>query len=356
MHSPIKNSFTHSVLLPDVIQLNPSLYAATFFLMKLLPAKFILDKAREAGSLTPRSVVVETTSGTFGLALALLCNEYKYKLILVTDPAVDKWLKQRIEDLGAHVDIVTQPAEEGGFQRARLERVEFHKQAAQDHFWPSQYDNPHNPGGYAPFAEQIAENLGDIDCLIGTVGSGGSVCGTSHYLRHLFPHLRVIGVDTQNSVLFGCNDGKRLLRGLGNSLMPYNVDHTCFDEIHWVSAAEAFYTTRRLHKTFGLFMGPTSGAAFLVAEWWAKRYPDKKALVLMPDQGYRYQETVYNDEWLKLSRVYLDAPSLEPKLLSCASEMYSQWSYVNWNRRSYVEMTGVPYSTYDSLPGRRNYV
>jgi cysteine synthase A len=75
------------------------------------------------------------------------------------------------------------------------------------------------------------------------------VCGTSRALRARFPALHTIGVDTHGSVLFGLPDeGKRLLRGLGNSLMPKNVDHTAFDEIHWVRGEEGFRATRELHR------------------------------------------------------------------------------------------------------------
>ena len=111
----------------------------------------------------------------------------------------------------------------------------------------------------------------------------------------------MIGVDTHRSVIFGQTDagGGRALRGLGNSLMPPNVDHTTFDVVHWVGAAEAFRATRQLHREHALFMGPTSGAAYLVADRWARENPDALAAVVLPDEGYRYQDTVYDDAWLQ---------------------------------------------------------
>lgn len=80
--------------------------------------------------------------------------------------------------------------------------------------------------------------------------------------------------------------------------MPPNLDRTTFDGVHWVSDREAFAATRALHRRHALFMGPTSGAAWLVARWWARRNPDARVVVLLPDEGHRYQDTVYDDAWL----------------------------------------------------------
>src|SRR4051812_49225263 len=154
--------------------------------MKLIPARYILRRAREQGLLAPGSVVIETTSGTFGLALAMLSNLERYQLHLVSDPAVDPPLYRRLTDLGAKVDILDRPAAVGGIQQARLDRVDELRAAHPGHFWPAQYANPDNPASYSRCAELLAESIGRIDCLVGTVGSGGSMCGLSGYLRVLF--------------------------------------------------------------------------------------------------------------------------------------------------------------------------
>jgi cysteine synthase A len=308
--------------------------------MKLLPARFILDRAKDAGLLKPGSIIIETTSGTFGLALAMLSALRGYRLILVSDPAIDDALKNRLQQLGAHVEIVREPAAIGGFQRARLDRMAEFQAKSPDHFWPSQYDNPHNPGAYAPVAELITETIGDIDCLVGTVGSGGSMCGTSAYLRLVNPHLYVLGVDTPGSVLFGQPDGKRTLRGLGNSLMPCNLDHTHFNEIHWASATEAFHATRLLHSTYALYQGGTSGAAYMAAQWWVKKNPESKVVMLLPDEGHRYQHTIYNDDWLRSNNLLISRLPDEPRSVDYPEEAGPEWSRFAWNRRTFEEVMG----------------
>ena len=326
--------------LPQIIQLSKGLHAACFSLMKLLPAHFILDRARDARLLKPGGLVVETSSGTFGLALAMLCALRDYRLTIVSDPVIDPALRQRLTELGTRLEIVTQAAENGGFQEPRIQKLKEFRAKHPDAFWPSQYDNPHNAGGYARFAEQLVETLGPIDCLVATVGSGGSACGTARYLRQLFPKLHLVGVDTHRSVIFGQPDGKRLLRGLGNSLMPQNVDHSCFDEVHWVTAAEAFRATRLLHRRHALYMGGTSGAAFLVAQWWANRHPDATVVALFPDQGHRYEFTIYSDEWLQSQGLWQEDLPVAPAEVSAPRNVGPEWSRLLWNRCSYEEVSG----------------
>ena len=341
--SKIAPTVVESTVLPRMVRLEDNLYGAAFFLMKLAPARFILDRARDEGLLSEGQVVIETTSGTFGLALAMLCNLRRYRLILVSDPAVDPAFCRRLEDLGARVEICAKPAPIGGYQRARLDRMAELQGEYPDHFCPSQYSNPHNPGAYAPFAELLAETIGRVDYLVGTVGSGGSMCGTTSYLRLLLPDLKAIGVDSRGSVLFGQPDEKRLLRGLGNSLMPPNLDHTIFDDVHWVTAAEGFAATRALHRRHSLFVGPTSGAAYMVARWLAERHPRANVVTIFPDEGHRYQDTVYNDQWLLANDVYLSHPPTAPRLIENPLEADKSWCYMNWNRQTYEEVMGAAF-------------
>jgi cysteine synthase A len=338
----INASFVDALALPRLVWLRPNLIGLAFPLMKLLPARFIVRRALEEGELRPGGLIAETTSGTFGLSLAMVARLQGHPLTLVSDPAIDAPLQRRLEDLGATVHVVREPGPTGGFQQARLEVLEQVLAANPGSFCPRQYSNPNNPGSYAPCAEQLAYATGAIDCLVGTVGSGGSVSGISSSLRLLSPELTVVGVDTHRSVIFGQSDagGGRLLRGLGNSLMPANVDHTAFDLVHWVGAAEAFHAARRLHQEHALFMGPTSGAAYLVADWWARENPDGLAAVVLPDEGYRYQDTVYDDAWLDAQGARLEALPRAPVEWDRPHDGDDPWSFFRWGRRAYREVMG----------------
>ncbi|PFY98371.1 cysteine synthase family protein [Bacillus wiedmannii] len=319
--------------LPRVEKLSQNLYGASFFLMKLLPARFMLQEAEKNGLIKSGSKIIETTSGTFGLALAMISAKKGYNLTLVSDPAIDNQLNNRLKDLGAEVVIINDdhPEEKGGYQKLRLDYLNKYLNEHPDTYWPSQYDNKNNSKSYSIVAEHFIKTLGEIDVLVGPVGSGGSMCGISTFLRGVLPELEVIGVDTNNSVLFGQPDGKRLIRGLGNSILPQNLDHTIFDYVSWVPGNIAFNATRKLHRDHGLFMGGTSGASYLVGDWYSKQYPDKKVVCLFPDEGHRYIESIYNDEWInKYSRYELSVDE-HPYIVEEPCERMNDWTFLHWN-------------------------
>lgn len=320
--------------LPRLNKLSSNLYGASFYLMKLLPARYILQKAYEQGKIKRGSRIFETTSGTFGLALAMLSAVKGYKLKLISDPVIDKRLYNRLKDLGTQVEIISIPHPTGGFQQARLDRLNELLNQNPDAFCPNQYSNVYNPKSYAKVGQFIMDELNCIDYLVGPVGSGGSMVGTATFLREYFPNLKVIGVDTCNSILFGQKDGTRKLRGLGNSIMPPNLNHTIFDFVSWVPAGIAFKATRMLHQNHGLYMGGTSGAAYLVGNWIADKYPNKKVVTFFPDEGHRYIDTIYNDQWLKdIPRAFEQIPN-EPKIVSKPRDDEESWTIINWNRQS----------------------
>jgi cysteine synthase len=336
--SRIAPSITTALELPRIVRLGRNLFGAAFTLMKLLPARHILDRAERSGKLEPGTVVIETTSGTFGLALAMECSLRGYPLILVSDPVIDPAFRRRLQDLGTEVIMVEEPTTVGGYQQARLERVAQLCGQYRRHFLPCQYGNPDHPGAYRVLAEALVEALGPLDCLVGPVGSGGSMCGTAASLRQRHAELRAVAVDTPGSVLFGQVDRPRRLRGLGNSIMPANLDHPTFDEVHWVSDREAFAATRALHRRHALFMGPTSGAAWLVAEWWARTHPEARVLTLLPDEGHRYQDTIYDDAWLSRAGLRLRRLPSRPVEVSRPAQAGPEWSWLRWGRRPYGEV------------------
>ena len=331
-------------LLPHLVPLGGTLWGASFKLMKMLPAHHIVTSAITTGEIGRDTMIVESTSGTFGLALAMNAALVGRRLTLVTDPAMDPRLCRRVADLGTTIEMCDRPSALGEYQTVRLERLATIREQHPDNFWPRQYDNPLNPASYAVVAEHLVDRLGRVDALIGPVGSGGSMCGTAAGLREHNADLSAIGVDTPGSVLFGQPDRVRELRGLGNSLQPANLDHTMFDEVHWCPAGEAYEETRRLHRRHALFHGPTAGAAMAVARWWSARNPGARTVVMLPDQGDRYLDSVYDDAWLDAAP-QRRAAGLAPREVAHPTGD-SCWTWMRWARRTLSDVTG------DEAPGQ----
>lgn len=342
-YQPIFEKQTDSLMLPRLVRVAGNLVSASFQLMKLLPAKYVVEKAWHEGRINPKLGVIESSSGTYALGLGLVCAELAIPFHVISDAAIDTRLQNRLVDLGGTVAIVNASAHSGNLQVVRMEALREHRERFPGTFWPQQYDNPENQDAYAAFAEQLLDKVGNDLILVATVGSGSSTSGTIKPLRKANPSIKLVGVDTFGSVLFGLPNGKRMLRGLGNGLHPQNVVHHYFDEVHWVSASQAFAQTRELHRRSGLFMGPTTGAAFMVAEFLASQNPSSQVVFIAPDEGYRYQDTIYNNEWLREMDLFQPQLITEPSAVTSLAEVQGEWACFPWNRRSFEEVTGRSY-------------
>ncbi|MCX4710131.1 pyridoxal-phosphate dependent enzyme [Streptomyces griseus] len=307
---------------------------ANAFGMKDRVAKNIVAEARRLGVLRPGAPVVESSSGTMALGVALVGRSLGHPVHIVTDPRTDPTTMAKLLALGCEVHVV--PAmTDGGWQGARLTRLAELLREMPDAFWPQQYSNPDNPGAYRALAAEILEDLGPIDILVGAVGSGGSLCGTARALRRHLPGLRVIGVDSVGSTLFDQPDvpGRRQ-SGLGNSLHPNNLDRTQIDEVHWLNDHEAFTATRALAREQQIFAGNTSGSVYrLLRDTALRAAPGTRIAGIFPDRGDRYTTTVYSDAYWQEHRL-TDLPLSEaPVTVDYGTEVYA------WSR---AELSGRP--------------
>ncbi|WP_165420751.1 pyridoxal-phosphate dependent enzyme [Rhizobium ruizarguesonis] len=326
---------------PRLVQLEDNIIAVVFSLMKLLPARFIIENALQRGEIREGDTVVETSSGTFALGLAIVCNHHRLRLRIVTgESRIDPTLMWRLRDLGAEVEVLSEPDPGGGLmQKARLNRVHAILRENPSFFWPCQYDNPDNRRAYTRLAELIQRSIGSVDQIVGTVGSGGSMCGTVDALRKSNSKLLATGVDTLGSVLFGLKRQPKSMGGLGGAILPKNVVHSTFDLIYWISGRAAFLGARALHSKHAIFAGGTSGAAYLVAKDVARANPGQRIAAIFPDDGYRYVKTIYNDEWLfGEARLRRETAPTNAKLVNGPSGVRHDLQYMRWGRRTLTEV------------------
>jgi len=334
----IYNNYSSTIITPKLIQVLPNLVITLFELMKLIPAKYTILNALKKNKIDPNCPIVETSSGTYALGMGIVCAELEIPFFIVSDPVIDKELMNRLKDLGGKVQIIASKSDNLNVQTLRLEYLNGYLLKNRGTFWPSQYNNPENRIAYSNFANYLLSNIGSNFTLVGTVGSGGSTCGTIEVLRKVNNNIKLIGVDTFGSILFGLPKKERKLRGLGNSIFPQNLIHEYFDQVHWVTAECAFNNTRKLHSSKGLFCGPTTGAAYHVAKWFAANNINEMVVLISPDQGYRYMSTVYNDNWLKVNKMNLSIDFSKPNRVLKLTEVKEPWSYFDWGRRTYKEV------------------
>ncbi|TAK77351.1 MAG: pyridoxal-phosphate dependent enzyme [Gammaproteobacteria bacterium] len=335
------HNFSDSILFPKLIRVKDNLILAKFELMKILPAKHIVEIGIRNHQINPEIPIVETSSGTFALGLGIVCAELGIPFFIISDPAIDHYLERRLIQLGGKVQIIPEAFTQDNPQIMRLNVLKEYLKNNPGAYWTRQYDNLENQDAYAVFAEYLVNELGDNFTLVGAVGSGGSTCGTIKKIRDCNPSARLIGVDTFGSVLFGLVNKKRILRGLGNSLLPKNLCHYYFDEVHWVSANDAFFYTKKLNSEMAIFCGPTTGATYQVAKWVAKKNPNELVVFMSADTGCRYQGTVYSDAWLSKNNL-CSPPAVSPIKVYHPLEVGSVWSYFEWKRRRYEEVITTP--------------
>ncbi|MFC3995634.1 PLP-dependent cysteine synthase family protein [Nocardiopsis sediminis] len=261
-------------------------------------ALYMVERARERGQLAPGAAIIESTSGTLGLGLALAGITHGHSVSLVTDPGMEPLMARLLAAYGAVVHTVTEPHPTGGWQQARRDRVAELLADDPGAYCPDQYNNPDNVAAYAPLAHELVAQMGRVDTLVVAVGTGGHSAGVSRALRVFFPNLRVVGVDTVGSTIFGQPAGPRIMRGLGSSIHPRNVDYRAFDEVHWVDPAQAVRACRTLAGSHYASGGWSVGAVATVARWLSRTRPAAERIVaIFPDGPQRYFDTVFNDEY-----------------------------------------------------------
>ncbi|MFD4462077.1 PLP-dependent cysteine synthase family protein [Nocardia sp. NPDC058480] len=297
--------------------------------MKDRPALHMVRRARERGDLCPGARIVESTSGTLGLGLALAGLVYQHPVTVVTDPGLEPIVAKMLAAYGAQVDLVSEPHPTGGWQQARRDRVTQLLAMEPDAWCPDQYSNPDNVDGYESLALELIEQLGDVDVLVCAVGTGGHSAGVARVLRSFNPAMKLVGVDTVASTIFGQPAGPRLMRGLGSSIFPANVDYAAFDEVHWVAPAEAVWAARTLASTHHATGGWSVGAVALVAGWVARvGAAGTRIAAVFPDGPHRYFDTIYNDTYCAEHGLLDTTPPIEPDTIAHPGDRVVQ----HWTR------------------------
>ena len=195
-----------------------------FFSMKDRAAFYMISKAHENGELQEGDLIVESSSGAMGMAVALAGVALNHPVMIVSDPGMGPLVRNLLMASGAKVEIVPSPDPVLGWQGARLARLREIMVSNPRTFWPRQYDNPDQAISYETLAKELIQQVPRLDALVCSVGTGGHSAGIACYLKKVWPDMKLIGVDSIGSVIFGQPNRHRLIRGMGNSIYPKNVN------------------------------------------------------------------------------------------------------------------------------------
>jgi 2,3-diaminopropionate biosynthesis protein SbnA len=279
------------------------------------PAYNIIAKAIEGGQITQETTIVESSSGNFAIGLAQVCAYLGLRLICVVDIKTTAQNVRIIEAYGARVDLVSEPdPTTGEYLQARLNRVRRIIESVPNSYWPNQYENKNNSGThYDKTMPEIVDALGPhIDYVFLATSTCGTLRGCAEYLRARGMPTKIFAVDAVGSVIFGLPSGKRLLPGHGAGIVPKLFAQGLAHDVVHVSDLDCVIGCRRLVQSEAILAGASSGGVIsaverLVAENRLKR--PARCVVVLPDRGERYLETVYSDSWVESN---LGAEALAP--------------------------------------------
>jgi 2,3-diaminopropionate biosynthesis protein SbnA len=269
--------------------------------IKLKAATEMVEAAERDGALHPDSVLVESSSGNLGVALSMIAASKGYRFLCVTDPRCNLSTRRLMEALGSQVHIITEPDADGGFLGARINYVR--KMCASDsrYLWLNQYTNPGNWRAHSrTTAPAIARHFPRLDVLFVGAGTTGTLMGCARYFQEWHRPVRIVAVDAVGSVTFGSPPARRMIPGLGTSVVPPLLDQSLVDEVVHVEEADTVRACHRMASRGFLFGGSTGTVVSGAMRWMAEHdAPELTAVAIAPDLGERYLDTVYQSNWLQ---------------------------------------------------------
>lgn len=252
----------------------------------------MIKDAEDKGLINKDSVIIESTSGNTGIALAYVAAAKGYRIILTMPDTMSMERRNLLKALGA--ELVLTPGSEG--MKGAIKKAEDLASEFPNAFIPGQFQNPANPDIHKKTtAEEIWRDTdGKVDIFVAGVGTGGTITGVGEALKQKNSNIKIVAVEPESSpVLSGGNPGPHKLQGIGAGFIPDVLNTGVFDEIVKVKNEEAFMATKNIAKAEGLLVGISSGAALHAATVLAKRHENKGKVIvaLLPDTGERYLST-----------------------------------------------------------------
>jgi cysteine synthase A len=271
---------------------------------------YMIRLAASRGELTPGMTIIEGTSGNTGIATAMAAAATGYPAVIVMPEGMSAERRQIIRAFGAA--LVLTPGT-GSDVDLVVEKVkEIISTCPEMYWWVSQFDNADNPRAhYETTGPEIwQQTAGAIDAFVAAEGTGGTVSGTTHFLKEHNPAVKAYTVEPEEcAVLSGGERGRHRIEGIGDGFIPEVLDLPILDGVITVSSDESIAMSRRLAREEGIFCGVSSGCNVAAALKLARVHPELKTIVtLINDNGLRYLST---DLWRGMAAAPLPEGRLE---------------------------------------------
>jgi cysteine synthase A len=262
----------------------------------------IVEQGIQSGSINKDTVIIESSSGNMGIGLAQVCSFYGLRLICVVDAKTTTQNIHLLSAYGAEIDHIDEPDPiTGEFLQARIDRVEYLRSTVKNSFWPNQYANVYNPRAHHRTMREIVNATGNkLDYLFCAISTCGTMRGCAEFVEANNLPTQIIAVDAVGSVIFGGQKSKRLIPGHGASITPplfqNNLAHEC---VH-VKDLDCVIGCRRLARREAILAGGSSGGVIAAVEKMLHRIPPgSTCVVILPDRGERYLDTIYSNQWVE---------------------------------------------------------
>jgi len=276
----------------------------------------MIEQAEREGKLRPGGTIVEPTSGNTGVGLAIAATLRGYRCVFVMPDKIAEEKRALLRAYGAEV-VICPTAVEPESPESYYSVSDRLAEEIPGAYKPDQYSNPANPEAhYETTGPELWDQTdGEIDAIVFSVGTGGTISGTARYLRERKPDLLVVGADPEGSIYSSTEDvHPYLVEGIGEDFWPRTYDPSLVDEYVTVSDRDSFRTARRLAREEGMLVGGSGGTAVWAMLQVARRFgPDATIVTLIPDSGRGYLSKVYDDNWL-LEHGFLERATTQPTI------------------------------------------
>ena len=300
----------------------------------------MVEAAEREGKLKPGGTIVEATAGNTGVGLAMVAAVKGYRCVFVMPDKMSADKINQLKAFGAEV-VITPTSVSPDSPEAYNNVADRLAREIPGAIRAGQFTNPLNPQAhYATTGPEIWHDTnGEVDVVVGGVGTGGTITGIGQYLKEKKPSCKIVVADPVGSIISGIGEEgfkSWLVEGVGEDFIPATYNRQVVDETIRISDRESFTTGRRLAREEGIFAGGSSGMIVAAAMKYAERLQGSPLIVvLIPDTGRNYLTKMYNDQWMQ-EHDFFETPMIRVPIGEILKQKKSGLGIVSLDRDSSI--------------------